>query len=65
MSNLVASFFMWHSLIALLLTGLMLVIIRYHSLPFTRENILGVIFTAICWPVVLAMTIVELFKSGE
>ena len=50
---------------ALSLTGLMLVAIRFHSLPFTRENILGVIFTAICWPVVLAMTIVELFKSNE
>jgi hypothetical protein len=23
------------------------------------------VFTAFCWPVVLAMTIVELFKSNE
>jgi hypothetical protein len=52
-------------MIASLLIGLMLVVIRYHSLPFTRENILGVIFTAICWPVVLAMTIVELFKTND
>jgi len=65
MSNLAVSFFMWYSLIGLLLIGSMMAAIRYHSLPFTRENILGVIFTAICWPVVLAMTIVEMFKSGE
>lgn len=65
MTNLLHSFFMWYSMTALSLTGLMLVAIRFHSLPFTRENILGVIFTAVCWPVVLAMTIVELFKTNE
>ena len=65
MSNLVASFFMWYSLIGLLLIGSMMAAIRYHYLPFTRENIMGVIFTAICWPVVLAMTIIEIFKSNE
>jgi len=65
MTNLLHSFFMWYSMTALLLTGLTLVAIRYHYLPFTRENIMGVIFTAICWPVVLAMTIVEIFKNNE
>jgi hypothetical protein len=26
---------------------------------------LGMLFTAFCWPVVLAMTIVELFKTND
>jgi len=57
--------FMLHLLIASLLIGLMTVMILRQTLPFTLENVLGMLFTAFCWPVVLAMTIVELFKTKD
>jgi len=65
MMSLLHFCFMLHLLIALLLIGLMIVMIRKRTLPFTLENVLGMLFTAFCWPVVLAMTIVELFKSSD
>jgi hypothetical protein len=57
--------FMSYLLIGLLLIGLMAVMILKQTLRFTLENILGMLFTAFCWPVVLAMTIVELFKTKD
>jgi hypothetical protein len=57
--------FMSYLLIGLLLIGLMAVMILRQTLRFTLENILGMLFTAFCWPVVLAMTIVELFKTND
>jgi hypothetical protein len=56
---------MSYGLIALLLIGLMAVMMLRRTLPTSIENILGMLFTALCWPVVLAMTIVELFKTNE
>ena len=57
--------FMFYLLIGLSLIGLMGVMILRQTLRFSVENALGMLFTAFCWPVVLAMTIIELFKSGE
>ena len=57
--------FTCYLLTALLLIGLMVVMILRQTLRFTVENIMGMLFTAFCWPVVLAMTIVELFKSSD
>jgi hypothetical protein len=65
MMSLLHFCFMLHLLIASLLIGLMTVMILKRTLPFTLENILGMLFTAFCWPVVLAMTIVELFKTKD
>jgi hypothetical protein len=56
---------MSYGLIALLLIGLMAVMMLRRTLRISIENVLGMLFTAFCWPVVLAMTIVELFKSSE
>jgi hypothetical protein len=56
---------MLHLLIALLLIGLLVVMMLRQTLRFTVENVLGMLFTAFCWPVVLAMTIIELFKGNE
>ena len=63
--NLLHFCFMSYLLIGLLLIGLMAVMILRQTLRFTVENILGMLFTAFCWPVVLAMTIVELFKTND
>jgi hypothetical protein len=57
--------FMSYLLIGLSLIGLMAVMILKQTLRFTVENIMGMLFTAFCWPVVLAMTIVELFKTND
>ena len=57
--------FMSYLLIGLLLIGLMAVMILRQTLRFSVENILGMLFTAFCWPVVLSMTIIEIFKSNE
>ena len=57
--------FTCYLLTALLLIGLMAVMILKRTLRFSVENILGMLFTAFCWPVVLAMTIVELFKTND
>jgi len=65
MMSLLHFCFMLHLLIASLLIGLMTVMILRQTLPFTLENVLGMLFTAFCWPVVLAMTIVELFKTKD
>jgi len=65
MMSLLHFCFMLHLLIASLLIGLMTVMILRRTLPFTVENILGMLFTAFCWPVVLAMTIIELFKTND
>jgi len=65
MMSLLNFCFMLHLLIASLLIGLMTVMILKRTLPFTLENVLGMLFTAFCWPVVLAMTIVELFKTKD
>jgi hypothetical protein len=43
----------------------MAVMILKQTLRFSVENVLGMMFTAFCWPVVLAMTIVELFKTKD
>jgi hypothetical protein len=56
---------MSYGLIALLLIGLMAVMMLRLTLRISIENIIGMVFTAFFWPVVLAMTIVELFKSNE
>jgi hypothetical protein len=63
--NLLHFCFMSYLLIGLLLIGLMAVMILRQTLRFTVENIMGMLFTAFCWPVVLAMTIVELFKTND
>jgi len=63
--NLLHFCFTCYTLTALLLIGLMTIMILKRTLPFSIENIIGMLFTAFCWPVVLAMTIVELFKSNE
>jgi hypothetical protein len=63
--NLLHFFFTCYLLTALLLIGLMAVMILRRTLRFSVENILGMLFTAFCWPVVLAMTIIEIFKSDE
>ena len=63
--SLLHFFFMSYILIGLLLIGLMAVMILRRTLHFSLENVLGMLFTAFCWPVVLAMTIVELFKSND
>jgi hypothetical protein len=65
MTNLLHFCFMSYGLIALLLIGLMAVMMLRRTLRISIENIIGMVFTAFCWPVVLAMTIVELFKSNE
>jgi len=57
--------FTCYLLIGLSLIGLMAVMILRQTLRFSVENILGMLFTAFCWPVVLAMTIIEIFKSNE
>jgi hypothetical protein len=57
--------FTCYILTALLLIGLMTLMILRRTLRFSLENVLGMLFTAFCWPVVLAMTIVELFKTNE
>lgn len=63
--NLLHFFFMSYGLIALLLIGLMAVMMLRRTLPTSIENLIGMVFTAFCWPVVLAMTIVELFKTND
>jgi hypothetical protein len=63
--SLLHFFFTCYLLTVLLLIGLMGVMMLRRTLPFSIENILGMLFTAFCWPVVLAMTIVELFKTKE
>ena len=63
--SLLHFFFTCYLLTALLLIGLMAVMILRRTLRISIENILGMLFTAFCWPVVLAMTIVELFKTNE
>jgi len=63
--SLLHFFFTCYLLTALLLIGLMAVMILRQTLRFSVENVLGMLFTAFCWPVVLAMTIVEIFKSDE
>jgi len=65
MMSLLHFCFIAHLLIALLLIGLLVVMMLRRTLPFTVENVLGMLFTAFFWPVVLSMTIVELFKSNE
>jgi hypothetical protein len=65
MMSLLHFYFMWHLLIASLLIGLLTVMMLRRTLRFSVENILGMLFTAFCWPVVLAMTIVELFKTND
>jgi hypothetical protein len=57
--------FTFYTVIALSLIGLMAVMILRQTLRFSVENALGMLFTAFCWPVVLAMTIVELFKTND
>jgi hypothetical protein len=63
--SLLHFFFMSYILIGLLLIGLMGVMILKRTLLFSLENLIGMVFTAFCWPVVLAMTIVELFKTND
>jgi len=65
MMSLLHFCFMSYLLIGLSLIGLMAVMILKQTLRFSVENILGMMFTAFCWPVVLAMTIVELFKTKD
>jgi len=65
MMSLLHFCFMSYGLISLLLIGLMSVMILKRTLPFSIENVLGMLFTAFCWPVVLAMTIIEIFRDNE
>jgi len=65
MMSLLHFCFMSYLLIGLSLIGLMAVMILKQTLRFSVENVLGMMFTAFCWPVVLAMTIVELFKTKD
>ncbi len=65
MMSLLHFCFMFYIVIGLSLIGLMSVMILKRTLHFSVENVLGMLFTAFCWPVVLAMTIVELFKTNE
>jgi len=60
MMTVLLFFFICYSLIGLLLIGWMALMIRNQTLPFSRNNFVGLIVTGIFWlPILIYSLIVE------